>query len=95
MPVPLQVYLEDADFKRLERWSRERGWTKSQAVRAAIRALTHERPADPLLQLAGMVDGLPPDLAENFDRYLDETFVVRERVPRYGRKPRARTRSRR
>jgi hypothetical protein len=96
MPVPLQVYLEDADFERLDRWSRERGWTKSQAVRAAIRALTRERAESPLLEMSGMIDGLPPDLAENFDRYLNETFVARERSPRYGGRRRgASTRSRR
>jgi len=89
MTVPLQVYLEDADFKQLEDWSRKRGWTKSQAVRAAIRALTRETSKEPLLALSGMIDGLPPDLAENFDRYLDETFLVRERFPRYGRRRRS------
>ena len=96
MPIPLQVYLEDADFERLDRWSRERGWTKSQAVRAAIRALTRERAESPLLEMSGMIDGLPPDLAENFDRYLNETFVARERSPRHvGRRRGASTRSRR
>ena len=96
MSVPLQVYLEDADFKRLEDWSRQRGWTKSRAVRVAIRALTKETATDPLLQLSGMIDGLPADLAENFDRYLEETFVARERSPDYGRRSRgARTRPRR
>ncbi|MGH7323928.1 MAG: hypothetical protein ACREJ9_04685 [Candidatus Rokuibacteriota bacterium] len=33
MDRPLQVYLDEADLKRLEKWSGERGWTKSQAVR--------------------------------------------------------------
>jgi hypothetical protein len=40
MSKPLQVYLDEADLERLDAFARERGWTKSQAIRAAIRALT-------------------------------------------------------
>ena len=76
MNRPLQVYLDDRDLERLESWSRERGWTKSQAVRVAVRALTRRSGEDPLLDLIGDIDGLPPDLSENFDRYLNETFVA-------------------
>lgn len=95
MSKPLQVYLDDADLARLEAWTRERGWTKSQAVRVAIRALTRPPAQDPLLELSGfIVDGLPPDCSENFDRYLMETFVA-EKAPQYRRKPRARSRLRR
>jgi hypothetical protein len=73
---PLQVYLEDAELKRLDAWSRERGWTKSQAVRAAVRALTRPRPEDPLLEASGMIHGLPPDCSQQFHRYLEDTFVA-------------------
>ena len=77
MARPLQVYVDEDELERLESWARERGWSKSQAVRAAIRALvrSHAAPPDtPLLSLSGMVaDGLPSDLSENFDRYLSET----------------------
>ena len=92
MAKPLQVYLDDEDLERLEKWAASRRWTKSQAVRAAIRALTRPREEDPLLALSGIIDGLPEDLSESFDRYLEETYVVAERSPRYGeaRKPRAR-----
>src|SRR5207247_2367323 len=38
MMRPLQVYLDERDLKSLEAWARERGWTKSQAIRAAVRA---------------------------------------------------------
>jgi hypothetical protein len=76
MTKPLQVYLEEDDLKRLESFARERGWTKSQAVRAAVRALTRPRADDPLLELSGDIDGLPPDLSREFDRYLNETFVA-------------------
>src|SRR3989454_4930268 len=76
MNRPLQVYLDARDLKRLEAWTRERGWTKSQAIRAAVRALTRPAGEDPLLALSGTIDGLPPDCSEQFDRYLQEAFVA-------------------
>ena len=82
MSRPLQIYLDEADMARLGEWARERGWTKSQAVRIAIRALTRPRRADSLLAASGMIDGLPEDLSENFDRYLEETYVAEKR-PHY------------
>ena len=84
MKRPLQVYLDKVDLARLEAWSRERGWTKTQAVRAALRALTRPPEEDPLLGLSGMIHGLPPDAGEQFARYLEETFVA-ERAPPYRR----------
>jgi hypothetical protein len=81
MAKPLQVYLEAQDLERLEAWARERGWTKSQAIRVAIRALTWKPAEDPLLGLSGDIDGLPPDLSANFQRYLDETFVAETPAP--------------
>jgi len=89
MMRPLQVYLDERDLKSLEAWARERGWTKSQAIRAAVRALARRPAEDPLLELSGDVDGLPADLSENFDRYLNETFVAESRAPyRARRRPR-------
>lgn len=85
MAKPLQVYLDEAEFSRLERWAKQRRWTLSQAVRAAVRALTREREEDPLLALSGMIDGLPADGAERFDTYLDATYVAEPRIP-YGRR---------
>ena len=76
MARPLQVYLDDRDLEQLGTWARERGWTKSQAVRVAIRALTRRPVEDPLLELSGDLDGLPEDLSVNFDRYLNETYVA-------------------
>jgi metal-dependent amidase/aminoacylase/carboxypeptidase family protein len=76
MTKPLQVYLEDEDLKRLDEFARERGWTKSQAIRTAVRALTRRPAGDPVLDLSGDIDALPPDLSRDFDRYLNETFVA-------------------
>ena len=89
------MYFEDAELDRLETWAKTRGWTKSQAVRAAVRALTLAPEQDPLLELSGIVDGLPADLSERFDQYVNATFVA-ERPPSYGaRARRARARVRR
>ena len=81
MTRPLQVYLDEADLERLEAWARERGWTKSQAIRVAVRALTRRPAEDPLLELSGDIDGLPADLSASFERYLDETFVAESSAP--------------
>jgi hypothetical protein len=85
---PLQVYLDADDLRRLETWARRRRWTKSQAVRVAIRALTRPSGEDPLLDLSGDLDGLPADLSENFDRYLNETFVAEPLAPYRARRRR-------
>lgn len=90
MSLPLQVYLDERDLERLGAWARERGWTKSQAVRAAVRALTRRPVDDPLLDLSGDIDGLPADLSQNFDRYLNETFVAEPRAPYRARSVRSR-----
>jgi hypothetical protein len=76
MTKPLQIYLEDTDFEQLERWAGERGWSKSQVVRVALRALTRAPEGDPLLSASGMIDSLPEDLSEHFDRYLQETAPI-------------------
>ena len=81
MARPLQVYLDDAEMSRLEEWARARGWTKSQAIRAAVRALTRPPAEDPILDLIGIFDGLPADLSANFDHYVNETFVAESPAP--------------
>jgi hypothetical protein len=95
MTRPLQVYLDERDLEQLEAWARERGWTKSQAIRAAVRALTRRPAEDPLLELSGDIDGLPADLSQNFDRYLDETFVAEPPAPYRARRRPSRTTVRR
>ncbi|MGH7313594.1 MAG: ribbon-helix-helix protein, CopG family [Candidatus Rokuibacteriota bacterium] len=91
MTRPLQVYLDEQDLERLEAWAHARGWTKSQAIRAAVRALTRRAAQDPLLELSGDIDGLPADLSEHFGRYLDETFVAEPPAPYRTRRRRSRT----
>ena len=95
MTRPLQVYLDDHDLARLEAWTRERGWTKSQAIRAAVRALTRRPAEDPLLDLSGDIEGLPADLSASFDRYLSETFVAEPSAPYRPRRRRSRATVRR
>ena len=73
---PLQIYMDEQELRCLDAWARERGWTKSQAVRIAIRALTHPREKNPLLRASGMIEGLPEDLSARIDHYLEETFVA-------------------
>jgi hypothetical protein len=82
MRRPVQVYLDEADLTRLERWARQRGWTKSRAIRLAVRTLTRPAADDPVLELSGMLEGLPPDLSEHFDHHLNRTYVA-EDAPRY------------
>jgi hypothetical protein len=87
---PLQVYVAEEELARLDEWAKTRRMTKSQAIRAAIRALTTPAESDPLLSLSGMVhDRLPADVSENFDRYLQETFVA-EAPAVYGQRRRSR-----
>jgi hypothetical protein len=87
MNKPLQIYMNEHELDLLDAWARERGWTKSHAVRMAIRAVTRPRAKDPLLRACGMIEGLPEDLSSHIDDYLEETFVAERAVSRY-RKPR-------
>ncbi len=85
--TPLQVYVDAQDAERLAAWSREHGLTKSQAIRALIRAVTRRGPDDDLLDMSGTIHGLPRDLSERIDRHLEETYRAEA--------PRAATRRRR
>ena len=77
MSHPVQVYLDDADFRALEVWAQARGWSLSQAVRVALKALTRPpKDEDPLLAASGMVDGLPSDLSQRFDECLNLSFAA-------------------
>ncbi len=89
MSRPLQIYMNEHELELLDTWARERGWTKSHAVRIAIRALTRDRDEDPLFRACGMIEGLPENLSEHIDDYLEETFVAEKAATTY-RKPRRR-----
>lgn len=94
MSTALQVFLDDADFLALRSWAKGRGWTLSQAVRVAVKALT--RPPeddDPLLAASGMIAGLPPDLSHRVDEYLSHSYVA-EPIARYGTPARKQKRKR-
>jgi hypothetical protein len=91
MTRPLQVFVDHGEIARLEAWAAKRGWTKSQAIRVAIRALVQSdaEEQDPLLGMSGMiVEGLPADASESFDRHLLATFVAERSTP-YRRKARS------
>ena len=92
MSKPFQVYLPDPDHERLNAWARKRGWSKSRAVRAAIRALTRPADEDPLLAASGMIEGLPRNLSARVNQYLEETFVAQVDRPARRRRFRARVR---
>ena len=93
MSRPLQVYMDEIELERLESWARKRGWTKSQTIRAAVRALVLSDETDPLLGASGMIDGLPGDCSQRFDQYLEETFVA-EKPTSYSRRGERERRSR-
>ena len=82
--------MDEAELARLDAWSRQRGLTKSQAVRAALRATMRVDTDDPLLAMSGSIDGLPPDASANLDRYLQETFVARPAIVKQRSKARVR-----
>jgi len=89
MSHALQVYLDDGDYKALHAWAKARGWTLSQAVRVALRALTRPAEVDPLLEASGMIDALPYDLSQRVDSYLQQSFVAAP-PPTYGQPQRKR-----
>ena len=90
MNKPLQIYMDERELELLEDWARKRGWTKSQAVRTAIHALTRTREKDSLLGASGMIDGLPEDLSARIDDYLEESFVAEKAASTYRKRPRSR-----
>ena len=88
MNKPLQICMNEHELERLDAWARQRGWTKSQAVRIAIRALTRPLDGDPLLRASGMIEGLPEDLSARIDHYLEETFVAEKAASTYRKRRR-------
>lgn len=69
--------LDDEGRAALEVWSAACGWTRSQAIRHAVRAFTSgDDVDDPLLRASGMINGLPPDASERFDAYVDGAVLL-------------------
>ncbi len=69
---PIQVYLRPEQLDRLRALAEQRGVSVAELVRQGVDLLLAEAPADhdPLLDIVGMVEGGPPDLAEKHDEYL-------------------------
>jgi hypothetical protein len=69
-----QIYLEEAQTRRLQQIAAARGKSTAWVVRDAVdKYLTDtEGPVqdDPIREFIGSVKGLPEDAAENHDRYL-------------------------
>ena len=83
MKKPLQIYLDEPEMVSLDSWARARGWSKSHAVRIALRALTRSTEKDPLMKGCGMIDALPADLSGSIDKYLGETYIAEKAASRY------------
>jgi hypothetical protein len=81
--------MDEHELELLDEWARVRGWTKSHAVRMAVRALTRKREEDPLMKACGTIEGLPADLSERIDEYLGETFVAEKAASTYVRRRRS------
>jgi hypothetical protein len=89
MSRPLQVYLDERDLRDLEAWAKKRGWSKSQAIRAAVAALVRGA-RDSVLSLSGVLHGLPPDVSEHFNKYFAGTFVAEQAAPHCAQRRRPR-----
>ena len=96
---PVQVYLNAAERRRLERLARQLGATKSDVLRRALEALERQASdpeAHPALQIIGVADreragGPGYDVAREHDRYLaDSEEASWARRGRGARRPRRR-----
>jgi hypothetical protein len=95
MARPMQVYLNELDFERLELWAKEHGLTKSQAVRQAIRLATKAPAQDPILDLIGVFDGWPSDVSSRVDHYLNQADLAERKTKSPKRPARSRAAVRR
>lgn len=76
-----QVYLDRASDERLKKWAVQKGVTEAFLIREAVDSYlvgleqkeAGDVPSDPLLRLVGLHKGaIPPELAGEHDRYLDQ-----------------------
>lgn len=74
MKRPIQVYLRPEQLDRLRAVSERRSVSVAELVRQGVDRLLADIPVedDPLLEIIGLVDGGPEDLAEKHDEYLAE-----------------------
>jgi Arc/MetJ-type ribon-helix-helix transcriptional regulator len=86
-PVPVQVYLDQAASRRLERLTERLDASKSEVLRRGIEALERELTdpaAHPMLRLIGLAeertDAAGPDPAREHDRVLAEAEEERWRA---------------
>jgi hypothetical protein len=86
----VQVSLNSFERERLDVWAKAHGWTKSQAVRQAIRLATKRPTDDPILDLIGAFDGFPADASTRVDHYLNQADLAERRAK--ARKQRERSR---
>lgn len=73
---PIQVYLRPEQLDRLRALAKRRGVSLAELIRQGVDLLVGETPPDhdPLLDIVGMFEGGPPDLAEKHDQYLAQIF---------------------
>lgn len=69
---PIQVYLRPEQLDRLRAVAERRNVSVAELVRQGVDRLLEEIPVedDPLLEIIGLVEGGPEDLAERHDAYL-------------------------
>ncbi len=76
-----QVYLDRASDELLKKWAVHKGVSEAFLIREAVDSYlagleqkeTGGAGSDPLLRLVGLYkDAIPPDLAREHDRYLDQ-----------------------
>jgi hypothetical protein len=65
------LYLDPDLDEALARRAADEGLTKAEFIRRTL-AAAMQRPQRPKPQGVGIIDGGPPDLSENLERYLGE-----------------------
>jgi hypothetical protein len=75
---PIQVYLRREQLDALRGLAERRKVSVAELIRQGVDRLLSDVPIDddPILDIIGMVEGGPPDLAEKHDEYLAQ--IIRE-----------------
>lgn len=71
---PIQIYVRSEQHQMLRVLAARRDVSVSHLIREGIDRLLTEIPVeeDPLWDIVGMIEGGPPDLSEQHDKYLAE-----------------------